>query len=1041
MVKFFGNVLNHLPLLALLLLNFVGMAYAESDDTNPESVVVLLFMFLSLVLCCAVMHVLSLYNDVIPYTVVVFLLGILFSAVADENHLSSFGSSLNMFVNMDANLILYVFLPVLIFGEAMNLNWHHVQGALFQSFLLAGPGVIMGSILMGTIIKYLLPYNWSWNLSLTFGAILSATDPVAVVALLKDAGAAPKLTILIVGESLMNDGTAMVLFTLFFNMLQGETYTAGGIVAFFIEAAVGSPLTGIVAGFIMVAWLKLANRSLKGVDTTIQIIVTVCGAYLIFFVAQYTFEISGVLACCGGGVILCWLAPPLILNHETMHNVWSFLEWLGNTLIFLIAGLIMGHRTFSQVLPQDWLLMLAIYFIVMIVRCFLIAILYPWLSTTGHRCTVWEAAFMAWSGLRGALAIALALIVENSRNSGVDQEDLDRFLFYVGGVAALTIIVNGTLAKVVLYQLGLIGNESQEKEMVMMAIRKRLRLKMNDYIENMESVLVPGEADELRQSMSLFSRSQLDGPNDFPGSQQPSFSGAPGGAAAATAATGAKMMQSPVGAAGSSSAGGAAAPAAAAAAKDASKAKAKPNAPMRRNRSHASMKDDDGDDGVDMEDTPLFVNTLISYPTSASLQRQKSGSRLGGPLENDNPLTAELHKPRSRRGSRTSDMESANEESDGTDDEAPASAAPPSMFGSGGARMSRASLNKLSFRNLSMSRRGPHAPIMRDLLAYVRTVFLELCRVQYWKMIQSNKLPRASHSSKFLLYSIDVGLDDTQDLVDGLRDWHCICAHLDHVSPHIRILAFIEGMLPRNACSGSVFASWLAFFVTRREKRAVYILTAFIEAHEIAQRKITAFLGGGMERGASFGENPAAEDPAANSNPYNPGASGHGQTPEEAKVIQESQRCVQRAKAVLSLFSEETVVAVRSKQRRYMILTKQVELVKGMVKEGLLAQKHAEQFIEDIIYDYRQIDKEGSVHMRKQQNLLQDTIADAKARNSLSSLPFAVRPSMASASITLGNHGNAPPDERDVSYGGPPSNVSGVPPHYDTHSNHGNSRM
>ena len=115
---------------------------------------------------------------------------------------------------------------------------------------------------------------------LTFGSILAATDPVAVVALLKDAGAAPKLTILIVGESLMNDGTAMVLFTLFFNMLQGQTYTAGDILLFFIKAAVGSPLLGIIIGMMMVRWMKLANRPLKEIDTTIQIVVTVCGAYI-----------------------------------------------------------------------------------------------------------------------------------------------------------------------------------------------------------------------------------------------------------------------------------------------------------------------------------------------------------------------------------------------------------------------------------------------------------------------------------------------------------------------------------------------------------------------------------------------------------------------------------------------------------------------------------------------------------------------------------------------------------------------------------------
>ena len=83
-------------------------------------------------------------------------------------------------------------------------------GGFLQSVLLAGPGVVIGAVLMGVFAKFMLPYDWSWNLAMVFGSILSATDPVAVVALLKSAGASPKLTILIVGESLLNDGTAMV---------------------------------------------------------------------------------------------------------------------------------------------------------------------------------------------------------------------------------------------------------------------------------------------------------------------------------------------------------------------------------------------------------------------------------------------------------------------------------------------------------------------------------------------------------------------------------------------------------------------------------------------------------------------------------------------------------------------------------------------------------------------------------------------------------------------------------------------------------------
>lgn len=508
---------------------FMSGVLASEESESQHAVVVILFMFIGLLLCNVIAHVISVYNDVVPYTVVVFLFGAAFATLLSTKF-SAFTDSLDQWVNIDAYIMLYVFLPVLIFGEAMNLNWHHVtgmflyllkmswhrhmfcnviKGGLFQAFLLAGPGVLMGAGIMGTAVHFILPssYGWSWNLCMTFGAILAATDPVAVVALLKDAGAPPKLTILIVGESLMNDGTAMVLFSLFFNMYKGRSYTGGEVILFFFEAALGSPLVGIVMGLMAVKWLRLANRPLKESDSTIQIVITVCCAYLVFFVAQYTLEISGVLACCGAGLMLAWLAPPLILKHETMHNVWSFIEWLGNTLIFLIAGLIMGNRTLHNIDLVDWLIMPLLYLVLMSSRVFVIMCMYPLLSTTGHKCTFSEACFMAWSGLRGALAIALAVIVDSSPE--ISNNNGDRFLFYVGGIAALTIIVNGTLAKSMLLYLGLIGNdETQEKTLIMNQIRKRLRGKMGGFVENLEAELSADIVHDIRRSCTLFNQDE-----------------------------------------------------------------------------------------------------------------------------------------------------------------------------------------------------------------------------------------------------------------------------------------------------------------------------------------------------------------------------------------------------------------------------------------------------------------------------------------------------------------------------------------------------
>ena len=200
---------------------------------------------------------------------------------------------------------------------------HFVKAVFPQALLMAGPGVLIGAYLMGSFIYYCIPsMHWNWNLCMLFGSILSATDPVAVVALLKDAGASPKLTILIIGESLMNDGTAMVLFTLYLNIMKGDDYSFGEIILFFMEETLGAPLLGIAFGLLAVYCLSKVNRPLSSIDTTVQTVITVSCAYLVFFTAQFSVEVSGVLACCGAGLMLSWLAPPLILEPHTLHNIW-----------------------------------------------------------------------------------------------------------------------------------------------------------------------------------------------------------------------------------------------------------------------------------------------------------------------------------------------------------------------------------------------------------------------------------------------------------------------------------------------------------------------------------------------------------------------------------------------------------------------------------------------------------------------------------------------------------------------------------------------
>lgn len=132
----------------------------------------------------------------------------------------------------------------------------------------------------------------TWYQAFTLGCVLSATDPVAVVALLKELGASVRFNTLVEGESLLNDGTAMVFFMLFMDLAKGNTSSVVGVLGNFVRVSIGGPLFGVLFGVLMSYWLKRIIR-----DSLLAINVTFVGAFLCFYIAEFTWvKVSGILA-------------------------------------------------------------------------------------------------------------------------------------------------------------------------------------------------------------------------------------------------------------------------------------------------------------------------------------------------------------------------------------------------------------------------------------------------------------------------------------------------------------------------------------------------------------------------------------------------------------------------------------------------------------------------------------------------------------------------------------------------------------------------
>ena len=456
-----------------------------------------LFPFVAIIIGTAMSWILSRYAPNVPYTVSVLAMGIIFSATLNHFNppcwtgppsncnMNSLQRSTNMWAKIDGHVLLYTFLPSLLFGDSMALNFHTFKRTFWQCLLLACPGVLLGTFLTGWAAKAILPFDWDMNLCYCVGAILSATDPVAVVAMLKSLGASPNLTMQITGESLMNDGTAIVVFNIFWAMYnRNHEYryeSFGAMVKYFCRLSIAGPLLGIAIGYVALFGMQLCTRKHEKGDITIQTSITLCTAYLSFFMGEYESRCSGVLCCVASAIVLAKHAWPFVNSHEALENVWHALEYFGNTVLFFLAGVItqravVGFNDLSGTQAQvnfqtkDYVFVIFFFAVMMAIRAGIVLVAYPALKVLGTGTNPKDAAFIVWAGLRGAVGLSLSLLVYQS---GGDQRAGLQVVFTVSGLALLTLLVNGITCGPVLEAWGMLG-DSESKQLIMDEVHKRV---------------------------------------------------------------------------------------------------------------------------------------------------------------------------------------------------------------------------------------------------------------------------------------------------------------------------------------------------------------------------------------------------------------------------------------------------------------------------------------------------------------------------------------------------------------------------------------
>ena len=422
----------------------------------------------------------------LPYTVGLFAIGIILGVMNRTGvfqSLPELHDAVSSVANINPDLILYLFLPILIFDAAYELNLHIFKKTLANATLLSAPGLIICMLLTGALMMGVATFipgfeSWTWAFALMFGALISATDPVAVVALLHELKTSKRFSTLVDAESLLNDGTGIVCFMLFFGAYAAEEATHASPVITFIREVGLSTLLGFLLARIVIWFITRINS-----EEMVQNSVIILAAYLTFILSQYYLGVSGVIALVAFGLTVTYVGKPRLKPQVNtfMEHFWELLTYIANTLIFILVGVVIAEKV-----DFSWGalgVLILIYIALNLIRFAMIMLLYPVMKRLGYGLTRRESVILTWGGLRGALAMTLALMV--SYTPAIPEDIRSQVLFFTAGIVTLTLCINATTMRALLNRLGLTHVPSA-RTMLAYRIEKSIRENSEKYLEGLK---------------------------------------------------------------------------------------------------------------------------------------------------------------------------------------------------------------------------------------------------------------------------------------------------------------------------------------------------------------------------------------------------------------------------------------------------------------------------------------------------------------------------------------------------------------------------
>jgi len=305
---------------------------------------------------------------------------------------------------LSRGLIFNVLLPPLIFEAALQLEWRRFRDELPLTLVLAFAGVAIAAAVVAAGMHMLV--GWSWIGAALFGVLIAATDPVSVIAAFREMRAEPRVAMVVESESLLNDGVAAVAFAVLSAIAAGVSANAASVAPQFLWTLGGGLLIGLA---VSAAILLVVGRTN---DPLVEITLTTLAAYGSFLIAEY-FHASGIISALAAGLMVGNVGWGVALSDEGKSRVlyaWEYFAFLANSFVFILIGMNAADQPLRQL---GWAGAVAVL-LVLAGRALSIYPLAALFSATRWKLPATYQHTLFWGGLRGALALALALAVPPS---------------------------------------------------------------------------------------------------------------------------------------------------------------------------------------------------------------------------------------------------------------------------------------------------------------------------------------------------------------------------------------------------------------------------------------------------------------------------------------------------------------------------------------------------------------------------------------------------------------------------------------------------